>query len=200
MDDINIEFVETTIDLTFTDPQDIDLVFIEPEDITLDFSEETIDLNFVEPEDIIISFEGSGGGGGAVDSVNGQIGVVELDAGDVGADPIGSAAQALTDANIYTDQELANLDFLESIIPGAGITVDNTDPQNPIVSADVLPQQIYLFQNQEYTSTFVYVGYEAVEGDWYIYRRNRATNVRQYAFGATDYATAWSTRASLVYT
>jgi hypothetical protein len=35
-----------------------------------------------------------GGGGGAVDSVNGQTGVVELDAGDVGADPAGSAAAA----------------------------------------------------------------------------------------------------------
>lgn len=35
-----------------------------------------------------------GGGGGAVDSVNGQTGVVVLDAGDVGADPAGSAAAA----------------------------------------------------------------------------------------------------------
>lgn len=37
---------------------------------------------------------GGGGGGGAVDSVNGQTGVVVLDAGDVGADPAGSAAAA----------------------------------------------------------------------------------------------------------
>lgn len=34
------------------------------------------------------------GGSGAVDSVNGQTGVVVLDAGDVGADPAGSAAAA----------------------------------------------------------------------------------------------------------
>lgn len=33
-------------------------------------------------------------GGGAVNSVNGQTGVVSLDAGDVGADPAGSAASA----------------------------------------------------------------------------------------------------------
>ena len=32
------------------------------------------------------------GGGGAVDSVNGEVGAVVLDAGDVGADPTGSAA------------------------------------------------------------------------------------------------------------
>jgi hypothetical protein len=37
-----------------------------------------------------------GGGGGAVDSVNGQTGVVVLDATDVGADPAGTAAALLT--------------------------------------------------------------------------------------------------------
>lgn len=37
-----------------------------------------------------------GGGGGAVDSVNGQTGVVVLDAGDVGADASGTAASAIT--------------------------------------------------------------------------------------------------------
>lgn len=37
-----------------------------------------------------------GSGGGAVDSVNGQTGVVVLDAGDVGADPAGTAAALLT--------------------------------------------------------------------------------------------------------
>lgn len=37
-----------------------------------------------------------GGGGGAVDSVNGQTGVVVLDAGDVGADPAGSASTVNT--------------------------------------------------------------------------------------------------------
>lgn len=38
---------------------------------------------------------GGGGGGGSVDSVNGQTGVVVLDAGDVGADPSGTAAAAV---------------------------------------------------------------------------------------------------------
>ena len=40
------------------------------------------------------SSELGGGGSGAVDSVNGQTGVVVLNAGDVGADPAGSAAAA----------------------------------------------------------------------------------------------------------
>lgn len=44
-----------------------------------------------------------------VTSVNGQTGVVVLDAGDVGADPSGSAAQALSDANDYTDTQLSSL-------------------------------------------------------------------------------------------
>ncbi len=40
--------------------------------------------------------EPGGGGGGAVDSVNGQTGVVVLDAADVGADASGTAASAVS--------------------------------------------------------------------------------------------------------
>nr|WP_062336186.1 hypothetical protein [Herbidospora sakaeratensis] len=40
---------------------------------------------------------GGGGPGGAVASVNGQSGVVVLDAGDVGADAVGTAANEITD-------------------------------------------------------------------------------------------------------
>lgn len=46
-------------------------------------------------------------GGQSVTSVNGQTGVVVLDAGDVGADASGSAASALVAANGYTDTEVA---------------------------------------------------------------------------------------------
>jgi hypothetical protein len=42
-----------------------------------------------------LSTDGGGGEGGAVDSVNGQDGVVVLDAADVGADPEGTAAAAV---------------------------------------------------------------------------------------------------------
>ena len=42
------------------------------------------------------------GGGGAVDSVNGQTGVVVLDATDVGADPAGTAATAVSTHNLDT--------------------------------------------------------------------------------------------------
>ena len=44
----------------------------------------------------IDALETGGGGGGAVDSVNGQTGVVVLGAADVGADPSGTAAAAVT--------------------------------------------------------------------------------------------------------
>ena len=48
----------------------------------------------------ITVFEGTiattGGGGGAVDSVNGQTGVVVLDATDVGADASGAASSAVS--------------------------------------------------------------------------------------------------------
>jgi len=73
-----------------------------------------------------------GGGGGAVASVNGQTGVVVLGAGDVGADPVGSAAQAEQNANNYTDTELQN--YVQSV---TGLDTDNTDPQNPVVQVAV---------------------------------------------------------------
>lgn len=46
-------------------------------------------------------------GGGSVSSVNGETGVVVLIATDVGADPAGSAAAALSAATTYTDTEVA---------------------------------------------------------------------------------------------
>lgn len=60
-----------------------------------------------------------GGGGGAVDSVNGQTGTVLLDAGDVGADAAGSAAAALVSANGYTDSAVAGLIPANAPITGA---------------------------------------------------------------------------------
>lgn len=49
----------------------------------------------------------TGGGGGAVDSVNGQTGVVALDAADVGADVSGAASSAQTAAEAYTDTAIS---------------------------------------------------------------------------------------------
>ena len=53
----------------------------------------------VEPREIVVAVVGEVGGGsgsgGAVDSVNGQIGHVVLDAADVGADTVGAAASAV---------------------------------------------------------------------------------------------------------
>lgn len=55
-------------------------------------------------------------------------------------------------------------------------------------------------QDQELTATYAYVGYEnSNDGSWYIYRRTRATNVREYATGASSYATNWTGRSGLTY-
>lgn len=50
-----------------------------------------------------------GGGGGAVDSVNDQVGIVVLTAADVGADAAGAAATARTTAEAYTDASITSL-------------------------------------------------------------------------------------------
>lgn len=57
----------------------------------------------------------------------------------------------------------------------------------------------YTLQNEELTSTYAYAGYEKTAGDWYIYRRTRSGNVREYATGASSYATNWTNRSSLTY-
>lgn len=54
-----------------------------------------ITIDRTNPAAPVISASG-GGGGGAVDSVNGQTGVVVLDAADVGADAAGTAAAAVS--------------------------------------------------------------------------------------------------------
>lgn len=75
-----------------------------------------------------------------VTSVNGQTGAVVLDAGDVGADAAGSATQALADANQYTDTAVAGVDTgVMTVVAGNNVTVDSTNPANPVVSADDAP-------------------------------------------------------------
>lgn len=132
---------------------------------------------------------------------------------------------------------------IQSIVAGANITVDNTDPLNPVISSasavtsvngqtgvvvldidDVAPSQSgnagkvlqtdgtnvswqspsggstgYTYQDLEYTSTYAYVGQKKTSGEWWIYRRTRATNLMEYATGATDYATNWTNRGSQTY-
>ena len=79
-----------------------------------------------DPENPVIS--ASGGGGGAVDSVNGQTGVVVLDAEDVGADPEGSAAAAQGNAEDYTDTQIAAINYpVDSVNGQTGTVVLDTD-------------------------------------------------------------------------
>lgn len=81
-----------------------------------------------------------GGGGGAVDSVNGQTGVVVLDTDDI-AD---TAANRYTNDTDITrladtsgtntgDQDLSG--YLQGVAQGENISVDNTDPENPVISS-----------------------------------------------------------------
>ncbi|MFJ3201002.1 SGNH/GDSL hydrolase family protein [Streptomyces sp. NPDC086989] len=63
----------------------------------------TVDLADLTPVPAPGGGSSGGGGGGAVTSVNGEVGVVVLDATDVGADPAGAAAAAVTAHVAATD-------------------------------------------------------------------------------------------------
>lgn len=81
-----------------------------------------VTVDNTDPENPVISASG-GGEGGAVDSVNGQTGVVVLDASDVGADASGSAATAESNANDYTDSSIAAIDYPVDSVNGQTNTV-----------------------------------------------------------------------------
>jgi len=94
------------------------------DNITINITEQPIEATInVQPQPINVEItieQGGGGGGGAVDSVNGQTGIVVLDANDVGADVAGAAAAAEAAANAYTDAEIAAL----PPIPAAQVNSD----------------------------------------------------------------------------
>ena len=64
----------------------------------------------------------------AVSSVNGQTGVVVLDAADIGADAAGSASNALSQANDYTDEQIGDL-----------ATVASTGSYNDLLNKPTIP-------------------------------------------------------------
>lgn len=76
---------------------------------------------------------GTGGGGGAVDSVNGQTGVVVLDKTDIGLDQVDNTSDA--NKPISTATQTALNAKVTSVVAGSNIEVNNADPANPIVSA-----------------------------------------------------------------
>lgn len=91
-------------------------------------------------------------GGGVVDSVNGQTGVVVLDAADVGADPAGSAATAESNANAYTDTQIAGITGGYTVETPSG-TVDgsNTTFTVSAVPVYIVVDGITLFDGAGYT-------------------------------------------------
>lgn len=78
-----------------------------------------------------------------VQSVNGETGVVVLSATDVGADVAGTAAAAVAAHEAALDphpQYLTQTDgdarYERGLTAGANITIDRTDPDNPVISSE----------------------------------------------------------------
>jgi len=185
-----------------------------------------ITIDNTNPQKPIIS--ATGGGGGAVDSVNGQTGVVILSADDITdtatnrfTNDTDIARLANTSGTNTGDQDLselvpntrtvngkalssditldaADVGALATVQAGTNVTIDDTDPQNPIINASGgSGVDGFAFQDYDKTSSHVYVGYEHPDDRWYIYRRTVANNAREYAQGSSGYD--FSNRASEVY-
>lgn len=77
------------------------------------------------------------------------------------------------------------------------ISIGTQGPAGPGGSGNGL---VYSVQDgPDYQASYVYVGYKAPSGEWYIYRRTYAGNVREYADGNSGYSTAWTNRIAQVY-
>ena len=140
-----------------------------------------------------------------VDSVNTQTGAVVLDADDI--DDTSTINKFVTATDVTNlgnlsgtntgDQDLSGKQDI--LVSGTNIKTING---SSILGAGDLTLSTgstgLAFADQEYTSTYCYVGYDSGTS-WYIYRRTRATNVREYASGASGYATNWTNRGSLTY-
>lgn len=78
-----------------------------------------------------------------VESVNGKQGVIVLNATDVGADPTGSASQALQDAKDYTDTEVSTLDSSLATVAKTGSYNDlNNKPTIPSIAGLATEAQV----------------------------------------------------------
>ena len=93
----------------------------------------------------------------------------------------------------------ANLTLLAGGNTGQVLTKDSNADQDYSWQTPAATTTGYAWEDYEKTSTYIYVSYLSTGGAWYIYRRTIATNVREYATGASGYAAAWTARSSLTY-
>lgn len=80
---------------------------------------------------VVIGYPQNGGGGGAVDSVNGKTGVVVLDGTDV--ELIDGGGVSVTQAISDLDNDVQTK--VQSVTAGSNVEVNNSNPTTPIVSA-----------------------------------------------------------------
>jgi len=93
----------------------------------------------------------------------------------------------------------ANLSLLAGGTTGQVLTKDSNADQDYSWQPPASTTTGYAWEDYEKTSTYVYVSYLSAGGAWYIYRRTVATNLREYASGANNYAANWAGRAGLSY-
>jgi hypothetical protein len=142
------------------------------------------------------------------DSTTGKIlqnsAVTVNDGGDlVTSGEINAGGATLLDGDVLASGRVQT-DTIDEYDTDAGVTIDGVLIKDGLVDGvdvSLLSGNTEMgFQNEELTSTYAYVGYEhATDGSWYIYRRTRSSGVREYATGASSYATNWTGRAGLTY-
>jgi len=81
-----------------------------------------------------------------------------------------------------------------------GATETKQDALIALVTSLLAAQKTeWIINDQEETGTYKYYGFESPGGTWKISRKTLADNSWRYATGSSDYATAWTNRASQTY-
>lgn len=91
---------------------------------------------------------------------------------------------------------------VQTVVGGDNVTVDSSDPANPVVSASI-PESAYIdrFEDLEDYMYFGLASSGSAEGSavWQIRRFNRSADAVELADGDDDFDNVWTSRASLSY-
>lgn len=93
---------------------------------------------------------------------------------------------------------LADEVAVEVVSVGDPLEVVAVGPQGPPGPSGG-PGSRYGYSDHTSDDDYVYVGYVADDGDWYVWRRDLATDVRDKAVGVGGYPAAWTDREALSY-
>lgn len=196
MDDIKIDFTQDQINISFEE-QNIEISFIDEQPIDINFTDEQITINFEEQENILLHFGDVGPQGDP--GPQGEQGIPGIqglkgDKGDQGEPGIQGIKGDQGEPGVGLPETANNNDIV--------VYNENTEQweAQPLNIELGKPTDVYGFMNKDTSdSTYLYVGFEDKDANWYIMRYHKTNKIAGYVKGTSNYSTAWTGRTSQSY-